>query len=98
RRGALLKRLADGLIVSTGPAPVKDTYDFMLRPGKKHITAIRLEVLPDDSQPERGLGRASDGRFNLSAIETRHTTLADAQEPPLVYVSRAEADINQKPK
>src|SRR5262249_10255892 len=75
----------------------KDTYDIMLRPGKKHIAALRLEVLPDDSQPGKGLGRAADGLFNLSAIEIRHTTLADAQEPPLVYVSRAEADINQKP-
>src|SRR5262249_388101 len=79
-------------------APVKDTYDVMLLPGKKHITALRLEVLPDDSQPGKGLGRASEGQFNLSAIEIRHSTFSDAQDPPLVYLSRAEADINQKPK
>jgi hypothetical protein len=98
RNGAILKQLDDGSILSTGIAPVKDTYDVMFRPGKKRITAIRLELLPDDSQPHKALGRASDGRFALSAIEIRHTTLADSQEPPLVYVSRAEADINQKPK
>jgi hypothetical protein len=98
RNGAILRPLDDGSILSTGTAPVKDTYDMMLRPGKKQIAAIRLEVLPDDSQPEKAIGRSTDGRFNLSAFEIRHTTLSDAQDPPLVYISRAEADINQKAK
>ena len=98
RGGSQLKPLDDGSILSTGPAPVKDTYDIMLLPGKKRITALRLEVLPDQSTPEKGLGRASDGRFILSTIEIRNTTFSESQEPPLVYVSRAEADINQKLK
>jgi hypothetical protein len=98
RNGSLLRLLDDGSILSAGTPPVKDTYDILLLPGKKHITALRLEVLPDDRQPQRGLGRASDGRFILSAIEIRNTTLSEGQEPPLVYISRAEADINQKPK
>jgi Protein of unknown function (DUF1553)/Protein of unknown function (DUF1549)/Planctomycete cytochrome C len=96
RGGSQLKLLEDGSILSTGPAPVKDTYDIMLLPGKKRITAIRLEVLPDESTPEKGSGRASDGRFVLSTIEIRNTTFSESQDPPLVYVSRAEADINQK--
>jgi hypothetical protein len=98
RNGSLLNVLDDNSVLAAGAPPVKDTYDVMLLPGKKHIAALRLEVLPDDSQPEKGLGRSSDGRFNLSAIEIRHTTLSDSQDPPLVYVSRAEADLNQKPK
>jgi hypothetical protein len=98
RGGSQLMPLGDGSILSTGPAPVKDTYDIMLLPGKKRITALRLEVLPDDSTPEKALGRASDGRFILSTIEIRNTTFSESQEPPLVYVSRAEADINQKLK
>ncbi|QJW98398.1 PSD1 and planctomycete cytochrome C domain-containing protein [Frigoriglobus tundricola] len=98
RHGAVLKLLDDGSVLSTGTAPVKDTYDVMFLPGKRRIAAIRLELVPDDSQPGKALGRATDGRFNLSVIEIRHTTLADSQDPPLVYVSRAEADINQKPK
>ena len=98
RGGSQLKPLDDGSILSTGPAPVKDTYDIMLLPGKKRITALRLEVLPDDTNPEKGLGRASDGRFILSTIEIRNTTFSESQEPPLVYVSLAEADINQKLK
>ncbi len=98
RNGSLLKALDDGSILAAGTTPVKDTYEVMLLPGKKNITALRLEVLPDDSHPEKGLGRASDGRFILSAIEIRNTTLSESQDPPLVYISRAEADINQKMK
>jgi len=98
RNGSVLKLLDDGSILSTGITPVKDTYDIMMLPGKKRITALRLEVIPDDRHPEKGLGRASDGRFHLSAVEIRHTTLSESQEPPPVYMSRAEADINQKPK
>ena len=98
RGGSQLKPLDDGSILSTGPAPVKDTYDIMLLPGKKRITALRLEVLPDDTNPEKGSGRASDGRFILSTIEIRNTTFSESQEPPLVYISLAEADINQKLK
>ena len=98
RGGSQLKPLDDGSILSSGPAPVKDTYDIMLLPGKKRITALRLELLPDDANPEKGLGRASDGRFILSTIEIRNTTFSESQDPPLVYVSRAEADINQKLK
>jgi hypothetical protein len=98
RSGSQLKPMEDGSILSTGPAPVKDTYDIMLLPGNKRITALRLEVLPDDTSPEKGLGRASDGRFILSTIEIRNTTVSESQDPPLVYVSSAEADINQKPK
>ena len=98
RGGSQLKPLDDGSILSTGPAPVKDTYDIMVLPGKRRITALRLELMPDDSAREKALGRASDGRFTLSAIEIRNTTFSESQEPPLVYVSRAEADINQEPK
>lgn len=98
RNGSRLQLLDDGSILSTGTTPVKDVYDVLLLPGKKHIAAIRLEVLPDDRQPQKALGRASDGRFGLSAIEIRNTTFSEGQDPPLVYISRAEADINQKPK
>ena len=98
RNGSLLRTLEDGSILSGGLAPVKDTYDVMLRPGKRRITAVRLEVLPDPSQPLGALGRASDGRFILSALELRNSTLSESEEPPLVYITSAQADLNQKPK
>lgn len=98
RNGSLLKKLEDGSILSSGPTPVKDTYDIVLQPGKKKIAALRIEVLPHDSQPEKAVGRATDGRFILSALEVRNSTTSDSTEPPLVYISRADADLNQKPR
>lgn len=98
RNGSRLELQDDGSILSSGPAPVKDVYDVLLQPGKRRIAALRIEVLPDPSLPEQGLGRASDGRFILSALELRHTTHSDSTEPPLVYISSAQADLNQKPK
>ncbi len=98
RNGSRLELQDDGSILSSGPAPVKDVYDVLLQPGKRRIAALRIEVSPDPSLPEQGLGRASDGRFILSALELRNTTHSDSSEPPLVYISSAQADLNQKPK
>ena len=44
RGGPQLKSLEDGSILSTGPTPVKDTYDIMVLPGKRRITGLRLEL------------------------------------------------------
>lgn len=98
RNGSILKRLEDGTILSTGMAPVRDTYDVVIQPGKKKIAALRIEVLPHESMPEKGNGRSTDGRFVMSALEIRNTTLSESQEPPLLYIVKAEADINQKMK
>jgi len=98
RNGTQLKQLEDGSILSTGTAAVKDTYDFLLQPGQRKIAALRIEVLPDPSAPEQGLGRASDGRFILTALELRNSTFSDSEDPPLVYLSTAQADLNQKVK
>ncbi|MCY3001535.1 MAG: DUF1553 domain-containing protein [Planctomycetota bacterium] len=96
RNGSMLTRLEDGSILSGGTAPVKDVYDLVFQPGKKKITALKIELLPD---PATGsLGRASDGRFALSALELRMSSLSESEEPPLVLFSAAQADLNQKQK
>lgn len=96
RNGSRLDELEDGSILAHGPTPVKDVYDVVLAPGKKRIAALKLEVLPDPAQPEGASGRASDGRFILSRLEIRNSTLSDSSDPPLVYITKAEADLNQK--
>ncbi|MFN0206691.1 MAG: DUF1553 domain-containing protein [Planctomycetota bacterium] len=98
RYGSILKRLDDGSILSTGPTPVRDTYDLVFQPGVRHISAIRIEVLPDPSNPYEASGRASDGRFILNAIEIKNSTLSESSDPPILYISKAEADLNQKMK
>lgn len=96
RNGSILKKLDDGSILATGTPPVKDTYEIVVQPGKRKITALRLEAIPDESLPKKSSGRATDGRFILSNIEIRNTTLSESQEPPMVVIARGDADINQK--
>jgi hypothetical protein len=96
RNGSTLVRQPDGSILSTGPSPVRDTYDLVFQPGKRTIHALRLEVLPDPSTPGGKSGRADDGRFLLTSLELRNSTLSESKEPPLVHVAVAQADIEQE--
>lgn len=96
KNGSHLRLQDDGSVLATGPTPVRDTYEVVLQPGKQHVAALRLEVLPDPSQPKGSSGRADDGRFILSRLEIRNSTLSESQEPPLLFIAKAEADLNQK--
>ncbi|MBM3965882.1 MAG: DUF1549 domain-containing protein, partial [Planctomycetes bacterium] len=64
--GVTLKSLPDGSILASGKNPATDTYLLTFRELPKGITAFRLEVLPDDSFPRKGPGRAGNGNFVLS--------------------------------
>lgn len=68
RTGATLKVLDDGSIVASGDSPEQDTYDLTFRAPIKGLTALRLEVLPDDSLPAKGPGRADNGNFVLHEL------------------------------
>ena len=96
RHGSRLKRLEDGSILATGPVPARDTYELVFAPGKRKIQALRLEVLPDPTMPLGASGRADDGRFILSSLETRLASVADSSDPPLIAYALAAADVNQK--
>jgi len=66
--GATFKTLDDGsLLVSGGNE--KDTYALSASTTLKGVTAIRLEVLPDDALPAKGPGRAANGNFVLHEVE-----------------------------
>ena len=66
--GATLTLKDDGSILASGTSPERDTYTLNFRSVPSGITAIRLEVLPDDSLPSKGPGRASKGNFVLTEI------------------------------
>ncbi len=97
KHGSRLQRLDDGSILATGPVPARDTYELVFAPGKRKIQALRLEVLPDPSMPQNASGRADDGRFILSSVESRLASVADSSDPPLIAYAVAAADLNQKP-
>jgi hypothetical protein len=75
------------LLVGTN-SPDKDTYTlrFASRLGK--ATALRLEVLPDDSLKARGPGRSDSGNFILSDL--RISVKPEVSEPKRVRFVRIE--------
>ena len=64
--GAKLALRADGAILVSDKNPATDTYVLTFSNLPANVTAFRLEVLPDDSLPNKGPGRAGNGNFVLS--------------------------------
>jgi mono/diheme cytochrome c family protein len=77
-QGTKFKVLDDGAVLATGAAPDKDTYTVRLNTDLQNITAIRLEVLTDDSLPEKGPGRSEGGNFVLNDLKL----MANAHSAP----------------
>lgn len=65
-QGANLTARTDGAILVTGNNPATDSYDLSFSNVPPNVTAFRLDVLPDDSLPKKGPGRAGNGNFVLS--------------------------------
>ncbi|MBL8842689.1 MAG: PSD1 domain-containing protein [Planctomycetes bacterium] len=69
--GATLTLQDDGSLLASGAAPDTDRYELTFAALPPGATALRLEVLPDESLPNRGPGRAGNGNFVLSEIVAR---------------------------
>lgn len=76
--GTVLTTRADGAILATGLNPNTETYTLTFSGLPVGVTAIRIDVLPDDSLPQRGPGRAGNGNFVLSELTIR-TKLGDVE-------------------
>ena len=87
--GAVLTVQEDAAIVASGGSEGNDTYNLQATVELESVTAIRIDVLPDDSLPSNGPGRAGNGNFVLSEIEL----LADGK--PIALAS-ATATHSQK--
>src|SRR5207302_11396784 len=88
----LLTVLPDASVLASGDQTKRDVYDVTLRGDFQGVTALRLEVLPDDSLPNRGPGRTyyeggPFGDFFLSEI----TVTAGGTPAPLVQASHSHA-------
>lgn len=71
--GATLKIRDDRSVLASGSKPDTDTYTVRLARGSEtsSLTGIRLEVLPDDSLPSKGPGRAGNGNFVVTEVVAR---------------------------
>ena len=76
--GATLQLQPDGSILAGGTSPDLDTYTMTAPTVQEHITALRLEALPDPSLPSNGPGRFESGNFHLTEISL---AIAPAKTP-----------------
>ncbi len=94
--GATLAKQADGSLLSIGKRPDKDTYTVVAHSDLKGITAVRLELLPDDSLPSKGPGRHENGNPVLSELHLQAAPKTNATALTPVVLQNATADFNQQ--
>jgi hypothetical protein len=88
--------LRDNTVTVSGTNPDKDTYTVTVTSKLKDITAIRLEVLPDDKLPARGPGRAQNGNFVLNEFTVKAAPTDKANDAKPVALHKAQADFSQE--
>ena len=79
--GATLSLKEDGSILASGSSPATDTYVLKFEKPSVAVTGIRLEVLPDNSLPAKGPGRAGNGNFVLSEFVVKVNRNDGVEQP-----------------
>jgi hypothetical protein len=93
QEGVTLTLKDDGSYLASDKNPATDTYTLSFKSLPAGITALRLEVLPDDSLPQKGPGRAGNGNFVLSEIIA--TVKPASGDPRPVPLQNATATYEQ---
>jgi hypothetical protein len=88
----LLSILDDNSVLASGDQSKSDTYELCFRSDLAGITAIRLEVLPDDRLPKHGPGRVYyEGPFGDFFL-CEFTVTAGGEPAPIARASHSFAD------
>jgi hypothetical protein len=88
-------RQPDHSLLAHGSRPEKDTYVIIAHTELKEITAVRLEVLSDDSLPHKGPGRQDNGNLHLSEFKVLAGAGCGGEAAP-VTLQRPTADFDQQ--
>ena len=94
--GASVSKLDDDSLLFGGQNPTTDEYTLVVNTALKGITALRLQVLPHDSLPKKGPGRAENGNFVLSEIGLTAAPLGEPANAIPVPLRNATSDFEQK--
>ena len=92
--GAEMTIRPDGSLLASGTNPDFDTYEVVFEKLQGSITALRLDVLPDPSLPQSGVGRHPNGSFVLNRIEVEAAPPDEAMPLP-IPLAKARADHTQ---
>jgi hypothetical protein len=93
--GATLTLQPDGSVLASGMRPDKDTYTIVGFTKLPHVSAIRLEAIPDPSLPKGGPGRADSGNFVLAELKVTAVPARDPVHGTPVVLANATADFSQ---
>jgi hypothetical protein len=94
--GATATRLADGSLVFSGVLPERDTYVARVHVPLRQVTALRLDVLADDSLPMHGPGRQDNGNLHLSELTVTAVRAGTPAVRTPVAIACASADFDQE--
>jgi hypothetical protein len=94
--GTTFARQDDGSWLATGEAAEKDTYKVSAKSSLAKLSAIRLEVLPDERLPSKGPGRQDNGNLHLSEIRLSLVSAATPDKPSQLALQSPSADFNQQ--
>jgi hypothetical protein len=93
--GSTPEKQADHSVRFVGTRPPVDTYTVTASANRKGITAVRLEVLTDDSLPHHGPGRQDNGNLHLSEFRVEAAPRSNPTVRHSVPVRTAIADFDQ---
>jgi WD40 repeat protein/mono/diheme cytochrome c family protein len=94
--GINLAKQKDGSILASGAPASQTAYTVTAETELANITGVMLEVLPDESLPNFGPGRAKDGNFVLTEFQLRSAAKAKPEAESAAKFTAAKADFNQK--
>ena len=95
KNASTLKVLPDRSVLAGGPLPEIDTYTVGLSSDRNGLTGLRIEVLPDDSLPFKGPGRAVNGNLHLSEVRVKAHPKGQPEKASSVKLVSAIADFDQ---
>ncbi|MBT6848277.1 MAG: DUF1549 domain-containing protein, partial [Planctomycetaceae bacterium] len=94
KHGTKFKKLPDASWLAEGPNVSSEVYTITMN--MPRISGFRLEVLPDDSLPEKGPGRANNGNFVLTMVTAGVRRAGTEDEFQKVSILRTQADFSQQ--
>ena len=93
RYKSTFKKLEDGSVLVEGENIRSEIYTITSIVDS--LSGVRLEVLPDESLPKKGPGRAENGNFVLTNVQILARQAGTENEFVPVKISRAIADFSQ---
>ncbi|MBC8116359.1 MAG: PSD1 domain-containing protein, partial [Candidatus Saccharimonas sp.] len=93
--GSTLKMLENGTVTATGANPATETYT-VVAPVEGTITAVKVELLPDDALPGKGPGRSVNGNVVMTNATIGLGPTDDRRKPRPQKIERASADFSQE--